>query len=144
MKASVVLVAALGMVLPAVAQDYKLPPSMQGRAAPSKPEGADYRLPGSAPPKATSENRPRPFGAASVKIIGLQCIVQNYRYGIATGEVENVSGAELRNVEVSVSWGRTRAKTQVISHIAAGKKASFHSEANVAGGSDCQVTVSAR
>lgn len=144
MKVFGVLVVAFAVLLPASAQDYKLPPSMQGRAAPNKPE-TDYRLPGASTGASQGERKPRPFGGVgTIKIVGLQCVVQDYRYGIATGEVENTSGAELRNVEVTVSWGRTRTKTQVISHVPAGKRAPFRSEGNVAGGGDCQATVSVR
>ena len=133
-------------VAPLTAQDYKLPPSMRGSSQPSKPEGADYRLPGSATKAAPQgERKARPFaGYGMVKIVNLQCVVQDYRYGMATGEVENTSKEELRNVEVSVTWGRTRTPTQVISHIAPGKKAAFRSEGNVVAGGDCQATVSFR
>jgi hypothetical protein len=147
MKAPVALAFACAAFAASVAaQDYKLPPNMQGRSAPSRPEGADYRLPGSATGAAPQgERKPRPFaGVGMVKIRNLQCVVQDYRYGVATGEVENTSGQELRNVEVSVVWGRTRTKTQVISHIPAGKSASFRSEGNVMAGGDCQATVSVR
>lgn len=147
MKAPAAFAFALAALAASVAaQDYKLPPSMRGSPQPSKPEGTDYRLPGAPTGGASQgERKPRPFGGVgTVKIVGLQCVVQDYRYGIATGEVENTSGQELRNVEVSVSWGRTRTKTQVISHIPAGKRASFHSEGNVTGGGDCQATVSVR
>jgi hypothetical protein len=44
-------------------------------------------LPGSPTDAASKERKPRPLGGIGmVKIVGLQCVVQDYRYGIARGD----------------------------------------------------------
>lgn len=89
-----------------------------------------------------------------VKVHRLECIVQSYTYGIATGQVENVSKQALNHVEVTVTWpqkqtghGGFRLKPVVLKPLPLrpGEKVSFRVEGKIPSTSQgCRATVSVR
>src|SRR5687768_10043090 len=101
------LVVSAFLALPVQAQDYRLPPSMQGKPSSSKPD-VDYRVPGSrssGPSTASGAG-----GLAAVKIDAFNCKVTLMQPGASSGRgsagggLRNVSSETLQRVEVEIEW----------------------------------------
>ncbi len=137
----------------ALAQDYRLPPTVKGSpAAPSKPE-IDYRIPSSGRSPAAGQEPPiHQLGGPYIRLHNVKCAVQDHSYGTATGEIENISKQALNQIEVTVTWQGGGARG--VRHPAVpvksvplkpGERASFHSAGRVPGTArECNANVTVR
>ena len=96
------------------AQDYRLPPSMQGKPAPVKPE-TDYRIPGTTSAPQSGRGDPE-----AVRINGFSCTVTTVRPGDSTGRgsagggLTNVSAETLTQIDIAIEW--QTAEGRAVSH----------------------------